>query len=96
MAILKLEGTIKYVNEIEEISEKFRKQVFGLETTNDKGEFPQLIPMECTNDRISMIENISIGTEVVVSFVLNGKEVQLSNGETKNFLNVVCLGIEKK
>lgn len=68
---MELKGTLKVINQVVNISEKFRKREFVV-TTEDK--YPQDILFQLTQDNCDLIDEFGIGEEVVVGFNLRGRE----------------------
>jgi hypothetical protein len=65
----------------------FSKREFVVTTTDEK--FPQDIKFECLKDKAALLDNISEGQNVKVSFNLSGREY---NG--KYFVNLTAWRIE--
>ena len=67
-----LKGTIKVINEEQVISEKFKKREFVLE--DNSGQYPQVISFQLAQDKTSLIDGYSEGSEITVYFNLRGRE----------------------
>lgn len=85
-----IQGKIHEVFNTQEISDRFQKREFILET-EDK--YPQFVKFQVINDKVVLMDGFSKGDPVEVTFRLNGKPFQNRNGETIYFtnLNVVKL-----
>jgi len=85
-----LELTGKLVEKFEEqqISEKFKKREFVVETSENN--FTEQIKFELVQDRTDLIDPYSIGEEVRISFNLKGRK-----WNDKYFVNVQAWRIER-
>ena len=85
-----LELTGKLVEKFEEqqISEKFKKREFVVETSENN--FTEQIKFELVQDRTDIIDPYSIGEEIKVSFNLKGRK-----WNDKYFVNVQAWRIER-
>lgn len=66
-------GTIKVINEAQQISDKFKKREFVL-TIGDT--YPQYVPMQFTQDKCELLNNYQVGDQVKVNYNLRGREHQ--------------------
>ena len=64
-----------------QVSEKFRKRDFVL---NTEGDYPQYIQFQLTQDKVNEIEKFAKGQAMTVHFNLRGREY-VKNGENKYF-----------
>ena len=64
-------GTIKKIGKQQDFPSGFYKQEFVL--TSDE-RFPQDIKMDCLKEKVEMLQNLSEGDAVKVSFDLRGRE----------------------
>jgi single-strand DNA-binding protein len=81
-------GKIKTIKETETLGTKgFQKRLFVLEVVD--GKFTNLLPLEFTKDKCTVLDNFSEGQEVTVDFNLRGSEY---NG--RYFLNAQAWKIE--
>lgn len=85
-----LELTGKLVEKFAEqqISDKFKKREFVLETTENN--FTEQIKFELVQDRIDIIDPYKVGDEIKVSFNLKGRKWQ-----DKYFVNVQAWRIDR-
>jgi len=86
---MELKGTIKELGKTQKMSDKFSKRDFVI-TTNDNPTYPQHISLQCTNDKVVMLDNLSIGQEVTAHVNLRGKEWKSPTGEVKYFNTIEC------
>jgi hypothetical protein len=75
-------GTIKVIMEPQTFQSGFSKREFVL--TVEDGKYPQDIAFECVKDRMALLDGISTGDAVTVSFDIRGREY---NGRYFNNLN---------
>ena len=92
MSELKIEGTIKKIFDTQEVSPKFSKRVFILETKNEQ--YPQSISFECQQGTCSILGHEKEGNEVTVHFNLRGREWVNKSNETVYFNTLVCWRLE--
>jgi len=67
-----IKGTIKVIMDVQQISDKFKKREFVLDTKS--GQYDQVIALQLTQDNVDMIDAHKVGDEVNVSFDLRGRE----------------------
>ena len=77
---MELTGRLIYKSEVQQISEKFFKVDFVLETDE---QYSQKVKFELHQDRVDLIHPYKIGELVNVSFNLKGREFTDKNGETQ-------------
>jgi len=80
---LTVTGTIKVIEPIKQISDKFSVRMFVLTVPN--GEYPQEVIFQLAQDKCKLIENYSPGIDITVKFNLRGREY---NGKYYNTLDV--------
>jgi len=66
-------GKIYKINDLEQISEKFKKREFVLEISNNPA-YVEKVLFTLAQDRVDLIENYKTGDEITVSINLKGKE----------------------
>ena len=81
------QGKIIVINEIEVISEKFKKRSFVLEH-GDNPQYLENVLFELHQDRCSILDNFKVGDMVDVSFNLKGRKWTNENGIVK-YLNTL-------
>ena len=82
-----LTGTVKEIFDTQTFASGFNKRAFVVTSEADK--YPQDIQFECLKERIELVDKLSKGDKVNVSFDINGREW---NG--KYFVNLVAWKIE--
>jgi hypothetical protein len=75
-------GTLKTINEIQVISEKFSKRTAVIETA---GDYPQPIEVEFINDKTDLLNNFFGGEQVEAKYNLRGREWVDKNGQARYF-----------
>jgi len=93
MAQVTISGTVKAVGKTQEVSASFRKR--ELVITEPSGQRPQHIPVEFTQDRVSLLDDYKPGDEVSVMAYVNGREWTGKDGVTKYFLSLGGNHIER-
>jgi hypothetical protein len=85
---MEIQGSIKVVGQTEEVGSKGFKKRLLVVTTQEQ--YPQQIPMDFVQDKVSLLDNFSVGDTVKVGINLRGNEY---NG--KYYLNAQGWRIEK-
>lgn len=67
-----------------QVSEKFTKREFVIELS-DNSQYPQLVILQLTQDRVNLVDNFNEGEELIVSINLKGRAWTPKDGETKYF-----------
>ena len=67
-----IEGSLKLLLDVQTFASGFSKREFVVEVPD--GKFPQMIKFECVKDKIAMLDKVSIGDTVKVSFDIRGSE----------------------
>ena len=84
---LKINGKVKVMMETQTFDSGFSKREFVITTQE---QYPQDVKLECVKDKISMLDGLSEGDDVDVSFNVRGNEY---NG--RYFVNLQAWRIEK-
>lgn len=88
---MQLNGIIKVIKPIQQVSATFQKREFVIETQE---QYPQTISLELHGDRVDIIETFTEGQEVECHINLRGREWVNPQGETKYFNTIVCWKIQ--
>ena len=86
---MKITGKIKMIGETEQVSDKFKKRELVV-TTFENPTYPQHISMQCTNDKVVMLDNLTVGQEVSIEANLRGREWTSPTGQIKYFNTIEC------
>ena len=86
---MKITGKIKLIGQTEQVSDKFKKRELVV-TTFENPTYPQHISMQCTNDKVVMLDNLTVGTEVSIEANLRGREWTSPTGQIKYFNTIEC------
>ena len=89
---MELQGRIKTINAIQEVSASFKKRELVVTTEE---QYPQHILIEFTQARVDDLNNYQVGEPVKVSINLRGREWVNPQGETKYFNSIQGWRIEK-
>lgn len=82
---LTVKGLVYKINETKEISDKFAFKTIILKT---EGEYPQYVLIQFSNKNIDKLDNITIGSTVVVSYNLRGRLYRDKNLEETAFVTI--------
>ena len=77
-------GTLKVKGEVQQVSEKFKKRDFVI-TDSSSSQYPQHVSFQLTQDKVNLIDQYQIGSEIKVHFNLRGREWTSPQGEVKYF-----------
>ena len=85
-----LTGTVKQIGELQTFDSGFTKQEFVV-TTEEDTKYPQDIKLEFVKDKCSLLDSISVGDSVEVSFDLRGNEYNEKFYVNLNAWKINCL-----
>jgi hypothetical protein len=88
----KVQGVVKVIMDDVQVTEKFRKR--ELVITDTSGMYPQDIIFQATQDKCQILDAISEGENVEVSFNLRGREWTSPKGEVKYFNTLEAWRVE--
>ncbi|TNE76385.1 MAG: DUF3127 domain-containing protein [Bacteroidetes bacterium] len=91
--MFKLQGTLKVVKDTQQITDTFSKREFVV--TESSSMYPQDVLFQATQDKCSMLDGMSQGDTVEVSFNIRGREWTSPQGEVKYFNSLDAWRIEK-
>lgn len=77
-------GVIKSIGDIQQISEKFKKREIVIKTNED---YPQDLLFELVQANCELLDNLVIGQTVNAAFNLRGKEYQKKDGSGLGYFN---------
>lgn len=66
-----IEGRIHHIGETVQVSDRFSKREFVIET---KGEYPQTVALEFVKDKCTILDQFKVGQNVTCDFNLRGRE----------------------
>ena len=84
-------GKIKLIRETQQISEKFQKREFVVETNE---QYPQTIQLELQGNKCDIIDAYAVGQEVTCDLNLRGRLWVDADGVDKYFNTIVCWQIQ--
>lgn len=90
---MELKGTIKVIKDIQQVSDKFQKREFVVESNE---QYPQTICVELHGDKVDIVDAYAIGESVTVSIGLRGREWINPQGEAKYFNTIVAWRIQRE
>jgi hypothetical protein len=89
---MQVEGTLKVINDEQQVSDKFRKREIVV-TTDET--YPQHILIEFQQDKCNLVDNRNVGDKVKVSINIRGREyTNKTTGEVKYFNSIQGWKIE--
>lgn len=86
-----LTGKLIVKNDTQQVSEKFSKREFVIETQDT---YPQKILFQLTQEKCALLDNAKVGDTLNVSFNLKGRSWTNPQGETKYFNTIEAWRIE--
>jgi hypothetical protein len=67
-----LKGELKVINDVQQISDSFKKREFVV--VDASGQYAQTILFQAVQDRCELLDNFKVGDNVEVTFFLRGRE----------------------
>ena len=95
--VLKVRGFIYKIFDVQTFKNDFTKRSFILETRStgrDGKEYKNLTEFQTTKSFTSILDNIGIGSEVVVTFALDGREWETPEKTIKYITSLRCWHID--
>ena len=77
-------GVIKSIGDVQQITEKFKKREIVIKTNED---YPQDLLFELTQANCELLDNLVVGQTVNAAFNLRGKEYQKKDGSGLGYFN---------
>lgn len=81
---MELKGKVHEVSEIMEISSSFKKRELILEYVENP-QYPEYLKFEAVQDKCNLLDGISVGSQVEVSFNFRGRPWTDKSGKTAYF-----------
>ena len=69
---MQITGKVIKVQEAQKVSDTFTKREIWIETPDDK--YPQTLSIEFTQDKVALLDNISINENVTIEINLRGRQ----------------------
>lgn len=91
---IEITGKIHSIFETKQVSDRFRKREFVLETA-DNPKYPQTILFQATGDRCEQLDGLAEGDEIKVEFSVRGREWRSPSGEVKYFNSLDVWKVER-
>ena len=89
---MELQGTVKKIGETQTFASGFQKRELVLETDE---QYKQYLSVDFLQDKIDLLNNVSVGDSVKIGINLNGRLWTNPQGEEKCFNSIVAWRIEK-
>lgn len=94
-----IEGKLIVKNDTVQVSDKFKKREYVIETSETGGDgmvFIQKIIMQLTQDRVSLLDSLNIGDNIKATFNIKGRGWRKQESDPmKYFNNLEAWRIEK-
>lgn len=88
---MQLKGKVHHIGGVEQVSDKFKKRSVVIATG---GQYPQYIQLECTQDKVALLDSIQVGQEVTAHLNLRGRKWTNKEGVDKYFNTIEAWKIE--
>ncbi len=88
-----IEGTVKHVFDLKQVSERFSKREFVLEI--EDGKYSQVVSFEATGKALDYIGDFKAGDKMRVHFNVRGREWTSKSGEVKYFNTLAAWRVER-
>lgn len=89
---MELQGIVKKIGETQTFASGFQKRELVLETDE---QYKQYLSVDFLQDKIDLLNNVSVGDSVKIGINLNGRLWTNPQGEEKCFNSIVAWRIEK-
>jgi hypothetical protein len=90
---MQLSGKLHAIFETKQITERFQKRDFVIETA-DNPIYPQLVILQLTGERCTVLDGFALNQMVNVEFNVRGREWKSPSGEIKYFNSLDAWTIE--
>ena len=88
---MEVKGSIYKIESTIDVSDKFKKREFIVKV---EGTYPQYIPLQCTQDKVVMLDNLAEGQNVTCHINMKGRLWVSPKSEEKCFLTLECWKLE--
>lgn len=92
---MEVKGKILEINDTQQISDRFQKREFVIEYAENP-QYPEYVKFECIQDKVSLLDEYSVGDEVTVFFNLKGRKWTDPKGEVKYFNSLQAWRMQKE
>lgn len=83
---MEIQGSIKKITDVQAFGASgFQKREVIIQTIE---QYPQILAVEFTQERVNLPENFKVGDEVVISINIRGREWTNPQGEVKYFTSI--------
>lgn len=83
-----LTGTLKNLMDIQTFASGFTKREFVIEIQD--GKYPQMIKFECVKEKTAILDGLTVGDEITVTFDIRGNEFK-----ERFYVNLVAWKLSK-
>lgn len=81
---MEVQGKIVEIFDTVQVSDNFRKREFVIEYA-DNPQYPEFLKFECIQDKCALLDEFSVGQEVMVNLNLKGRKWTDPQGNVKYF-----------
>lgn len=83
---MEIKGTVYKLEDVQTISERFKKQDIVVEVENERNpEWNNFFQITFTQDRVDLLENIKVGSEVTIQTNARGRKWTPKDGGEERF-----------
>lgn len=93
---MNIKGKLHFIGDVQNVSDKFKKRDFVIEFSESNPDYKEYVKLECQQDRVTILDKMSVGDEVNVDFNLRGRPWTNKDGETTYFNTLVAWRIVKE
>lgn len=91
---MEVKGKLIEIYDTAQISDRFQKREFVIEYAENP-QYPEFIKFESVQDKCAMLDEYTLGDEVIVYFNLKGRKWTDRQGETKYFNSLQAWRMQK-
>ena len=95
MAIMKMQGEVKEVGDLQTFSSGFQKRELVIVEIDEKAKYPPTIPFVFKKDKVSLLDGIKVGDKVAIDYVLSSRDWEdPKTGKTRYFVSFDALKVK--
>lgn len=93
---MNIKGRVHFIGDVQNVTDKFSKRDFVIEFSESNPDYKEYIKLECQQERVEVLDKISVGDTVSVDFNLRGRPWTNKEGVTTYFNTLVAWRITKE
>ena len=95
MAIMKMQGEVKEVGDLQTFSSGFQKRELVIVEIDEKAKYPPTIPFVFKKDKVSLLDGIKVGDKVAIDYVFSSRAWEdPKTGKTRYFVSFDALKVK--